>query len=830
MYSANKRHECLPGSSRFVPELAVTRVWGSSFLLISLLFLLGGTVSKLPAQVTPPNIVIILADDLGYGDVAFDDCPDFDTPHIDSLVISGVRCSNGYSPHPFCAPSRAGLLTGRYQQRFGFENNSALDPDNDRLGLPLTETLLPALLKPAGYYCGAIGKWHLGSSNPFHPMARGFDTFYGFLDGASAYTNAVVLDDYTTVTEPEYLTDAFTREALSFIDAHAGTPFFLYLAYNAPHSPKYAPQEYLDRVPGIADPSRKTHAAMMIALDDGVGAVIQSLASHSILNNTLIIFLSDNGAPNVTYVRNIPFRGYKFDTLEGGIHVPFALRWDGHLPAGTVFEPPVTALDLVPTIAAAAGITLPTDRVYDGLDLTPYIHGTEVMPERTLFWRFFGLGPTGPPNSKNTLLAVRKGPLKLVVSAAASTLPPELYNLVNDVGETENLAAAQPSDVAVLSQAYADWNLEMIAPVFQFNSPFLSPLADVITLTGDWNNFGITDTDPPWGLSWITAPDTNQGPDGITWYRGIVHASSTGGDTNPGLHNFALVGGKSYANQWGGGTIAIDAVNSLSFFSGTELGPTSSITLTDGFYYSFRVLDPMQLLTGPLNLAVMKTSAPPVTLTRASQTPATPLSGDPIVVTISTSQTPSLEERIYVRWTNDSYISSQMAPATGSGTSYSATIPAQAANTSLQYTVVSSTVDLSTLTASGAIDPLILATTDSYHSVILAPPPTPTPTPTPTATPTPTPTPTPSGLPVITQQPADANVKLGRAARFQVVATGQTPLRYQWRKNGSNITGATKAGYKTPPVAQEDNGAAFDVVVSNRLGNVTSAPAILTLR
>ena len=525
--------------------------------------ILGGPVANIAAQdSSPPNIVLIVADDLGYGDVAFDDCPDFDTPNIDSLVISGVRCANGYATHPFCAPSRAGLLTGRYQQRFGFENNPTIDPDNDRLGLPLSETLLPALLKPAGYVCGAIGKWHLGDSLPFHPLARGFDSFYGFLDGASTYTNAVVLDDYTPVTELEYLTDGFTREALSFIDAHAGTPFFLYLAYNAPHVPNYAPQEYLDRLPNITDPQRKTHAAMILALDDGVGSVIQSLSAHNILNNTLIIFVSDNGAPNLGYVRNTPFRGYKFDTLEGGIHVPFALRWDGHIPSSMAFIPPVSTLDLVPTIAAAAGVTLPADRTYDGLNLVPYFEG-QPMPDRTLFWRWFGLGPTGPSGSANTLYAVRSGNLKLVVESATSSLPPELFDLATDLGETQNLAATQPGDVAALTQSYASWNLDMVAPFFQFNSPFLAPLSETISLAGDWNSFGITYTDPPWGLSWISAPGTNGTPDGFNWFSGIIHAATSGGDTLPGVHNFALVGGKSYANQWGGGTIAIDAVNSL---------------------------------------------------------------------------------------------------------------------------------------------------------------------------------------------------------------------------------------------------------------------------
>src|SRR5262249_47824350 len=165
---------------------------------------------------------------------------------------------------------------------------------------------------------------------------------------------------------------------------------------------------------------------------------------------------------------------------------------------------------------------------------------------------------------------------------------------------------------------------------------------------GDWNNFRVNSTTPPWGLSWISAPGTSGTPDGINWFSGIVHAATTGGDTTPGTHSFVLVGGKTYADQWGGSTISIDALNSIPFYSGTSLGPANSITLADGFYYSFRVLDPMQIVTGPLNVAVMKTSAPPVTLTRVSQTPEIPLPGDPVVVTISTSQTPSPEETIYV--------------------------------------------------------------------------------------------------------------------------------------------------------------------------------------
>lgn len=291
----------------------------------------------------------------------------------------------------------------------------------------------------------------------------------------------------------------------------------------------------------------------------------------------------------------------------------------------------------------------------------------------------------------------------------------------------------------------------------------------------------------------------------------------TGGDTTPGTHNFVLVGGQTYTHQWGGATITINALNSIPYYSGTNLGPKSSITLGDGSYYSFRVLDPGIELSGPLDVAVMKTSSPPVTLSRSNQTPAVPMPGDPITVTISTSKTKSPEERIYLRWTTDTYITSHLIRASGSGTTYTATIPGQVANTSVQYTAVSSTIDLSALTSSGAIDPLILATTDSYHTVIRP-------------APTPTPSPTPPGSPRIVQEPVDASVKIGFSVRFQVVASGRIPLRYQWRKNGSNIPGATNKSYKTPPATAQDNGAKFSVIVSNDVGSVTSRDANLTVR
>ena len=232
------------------------------------------------AQSAPPrpNIIVILADDLGYGDVSCNRVnPDFLTPNIDSITINGVKCTSGYVTHPFCSPSRAALLTGRYQQRFGHENQpvisgGALDSTNPRLGLPLTELILPQLLKPAGYVCGMVGKWHLGSAPSLLPNQRGFDQFFGFLAGGSDYYNASILRNSTHLTEPAYLTDAFTREAVSFINNNATQPFFLYLAYNAPHAPyDTPPATYMSQVANITNSNRKVYAAMVTALDAGVG-------------------------------------------------------------------------------------------------------------------------------------------------------------------------------------------------------------------------------------------------------------------------------------------------------------------------------------------------------------------------------------------------------------------------------------------------------------------------------------------------------------------------------------------------------------------------------
>ena len=328
-------------------------------------------------QSPQPNILIILADDMGYGDVSYNGCPDYATPNIDSLAVNGVWCSSGYVTHPVCSPSRAGLITGRYQQRFGHENQ----PQN-QAGLPLQELPLSQMLDSAGYVCGLVGKWHLGGAANLRPTQRGFDEFFGFLGGSSPYFNASVLRNDTPLVERTYLTDAFTREAVSFVNRHAAEPFFLLLAYNAPHSPyDTPPQNYMDRVGNITDPDRRIYAAMVTALDDGIGRVLQALQAQNLLNNTLIFFLSDNGAPigASPFTRNYPLRGSKGSDYEGGIRVPFAVQWTGHLPTSTTYSAPISALDIVPTVAAATGISLPDDRPYDGLNMLPYLSLEQVL-------------------------------------------------------------------------------------------------------------------------------------------------------------------------------------------------------------------------------------------------------------------------------------------------------------------------------------------------------------------------------------------------------------------------------------------------------------------
>ena len=404
-----------------------------------------------------PNIILIVADDLGYADVGFQGCPDIPTPHLDALARGGVRFTSGYVSCPVCSPTRAGLMTGRYQQRFGHEFNPGPPPNPDGVGLPLGETTLPDVLKAAGYATGMVGKWHLGTEPKFHPLARGFQEFYGFLGGAHPYTKLApqgpnpILRGTQPVAETEYLTDAFAREAVAFIDRNRRGPFFLYLPFNAVHTPLDAVAKYLDRFPGIADARRRTYAAMLSAMDDAVGAVLAKVREAGLDHDTLVIFFSDNGGPpRANASRNDPLRGAKGQTYEGGIRVPFLMRWTGRLPEGKTFDHPVISLDVLPTAAAAAGAKAPAG--LDGVDLLPYLAGgKDGPPHETLFWRM------GPERK-----AVRRGNLKYVRMDGKD----QLYDLAADIAESKDLAEAQPDRLKALQDACARWEAELKQPLW----------------------------------------------------------------------------------------------------------------------------------------------------------------------------------------------------------------------------------------------------------------------------------------------------------------------------------------------------------------------------
>jgi hypothetical protein len=296
--------------------------------------------------------------------------------------------------------------------------------------------------------------------------------------------------------------------------------------------------------------------------------------------------------------------------------------------------------------------------------------------------------------------AVRSGPLKLVVERFKDDLP-ALYNLENDIGETQDLAAIQPEDVSALIGLNGQWTLDTIPSIFRPNDDReLLPLV----LAGDWNGFNKDDLTPPWNLTEISAPDLQGTPDAFNWLTNTIHVATSGGDTTPGEHSFCLIGTESYSVQWGGVPINIDGATTVPFFSGRDLGPLNTITFAEG-YYSFRILDLTRLIDVEMKVAVLKTATPPVSVSRSGQTPAEPTPHDPITVSIATSQAKSVEERIYLRWSTDLFITSHLIEAEGSGVSYSATIPPQSAGTLVLYTIITSTADLTPYSTSGIVIP-----------------------------------------------------------------------------------------------------------------------------
>ncbi|MEO7652031.1 MAG: sulfatase [Bryobacteraceae bacterium] len=418
---------------------------------------LAGAAVPLGAQSRKPNIVLIVADDLGYGELGAQGGLDISTPNIDSIARNGTRFTSGYVSCPVCSPTRAGLMTGRYQQRFGHEFNPGPAQNSDEnFGLSLQETPLPVRLKTLGYATGMFGKWHLGYKPQFHPQKRGFDEFFGFLGGAHSYVDATgdnanpIFRGTMPVDEKSYLTEALAREAVAFIEKHQKAPFFVYLPFNAVHNPLQAIEKYMARFEGIKDQRRRTFAAMLSAMDDAVGRVLTALREKKLEQDTLIIFISDNGGPTpATTSRNDPLRGFKGQVLEGGIRVPYMMQWKGRIPAGKVYDQPVISLDIHPTAVAAAGGAIPASAKLDGVDLLPYLTGArQGHPHERLFWRF------GAPR------AVRAGDWKLLQQDGGW----ELYNLAKDIGEKDDLVSREPAKAKELEAMFHEWDAQLIAP------------------------------------------------------------------------------------------------------------------------------------------------------------------------------------------------------------------------------------------------------------------------------------------------------------------------------------------------------------------------------
>jgi len=410
-----------------------------------------------------PNVLLILADDLGYADCGFTGSLDVLTPNIDTLAAAGVVFTDAHVSASVCAPSRAGLLTGRYQQEFGFECNLAGDG-----GLLTPERTLARALQTSGYETIAIGKWHLGSAPEQHPLRQGFDHFTGLLGGSRSYfpiTNKTpaaahrIERDGVPVPESDfaYFTDFLSQEAVARIQAREGhEPFFMYLSYTAPHSPNQARSDLLARYEDtIPQKGRRTYAAMVTAMDEGIGRVIDSLRERGELDNTMVIFLSDNGGSTTNHSDNGPWRGMKGSKWEGGHRVPFLIHWPAALQPGTI-DGLTSSLDLMPTALAVAGAAkVPANANLDGVNLVPHLLGTATSPPHDrLFWR------------RAVAAAVRIGDWKAIriTEADGTFAAPILVNLAEHPDEFVNQASDQPQRTQSMLDQLATWEKTLTAP------------------------------------------------------------------------------------------------------------------------------------------------------------------------------------------------------------------------------------------------------------------------------------------------------------------------------------------------------------------------------
>ncbi|WP_066218972.1 sulfatase-like hydrolase/transferase [Formosa haliotis] len=426
-----------------------------------------------------PNIILILADDLGYADVGFNGAKDIKTPEMDKLAAAGTIFSSAYVAHPFCGPSRAGLLTGRYPHEFGSQFNLPANSETKvGEGIPLNETFISTVLQNSGYTTSAIGKWHLGAVPNYRPNERGFDDFYGFLGGGHHYFpedyrakyNVQVKNgnkniwEYLTplehnnkqVRETEYLTDAFSREAVRFIKeaSKKDKPFFMYLAYNAPHTPLEAKAEDLKLFESIKDKDRRTYAAMVYAVDRGVGQLVNTLKETNELDNTLIIFLSDNGGRPDKGANNFPLKGRKGDTYEGGFRVPMFFYWPGHVPAGKIEAGPVSALDFYPTFAGLAGAKISADKKLDGKDIwNDIVHEKNPHKDDMIFAMRHRSGYSDVGVRHNQWKATKAYNNKWM-----------LFNIDTDISETTDLSESFPKQLEEMVLGAEEWSKKHTEP------------------------------------------------------------------------------------------------------------------------------------------------------------------------------------------------------------------------------------------------------------------------------------------------------------------------------------------------------------------------------
>lgn len=458
-----------------------------------------------------PNVIVILADDMGHGDVSLYGNTLIETRHIDSIGRDGVKFTAGYCSAPLCSPSRAGLVTGRYQQRFGFEQqvsggafperremreeDGSLSPLQGeaeilRRGVPTTEKMIGEVFKAQGYRTGVIGKWHLGHGPQFLPFNRGFDyscVFYG--NTSIQYTNEHDPDilsfkvDFhdegkdiawtrhglngirrngVLIDVDQYLLHFFRDEAVSFVERHKDEPFLLYYPMNSPVPPLQLPRSYFealrDRIPNI---HQRAYNGLVQAQDDAIGALLDKVRELGLEQDTMVVFVSDNGCAVSRPGSNAPYSGGKYSTYEGGIRMPFVMKWPGHIQAGQVYEEPVSTLDILPTVAAACGVSTSGSQPLDGVNLLPYLsHEVEGVPHEALFWKL------------SIHSAVRVGRWKLYLEPKNGVEC--LFDLLNDPQETTDLKAQHPEIHADLKARYQDWDKSLpprawthISPVFK---------------------------------------------------------------------------------------------------------------------------------------------------------------------------------------------------------------------------------------------------------------------------------------------------------------------------------------------------------------------------